>query len=401
MRTTSSTNTGMRRFRRKGVGLCAGAAIVAVGLAACSSSSSTGSSAGTSSTVPSTSTATSTSTAASTTTPSTSTTAASSSVDASKVHIAFIYDTTAENFAQEMSLGAAAAAKVDGISVTNTAPPNANGALQVQLFQAAIQNAKNGIALATLFPDLFIRPFKQAESAKIPTIAVDAPPATGSGVTLFIGNDNYALGVLLANALLPQIPATAKGEILIGTDTPGLIVLTLRNQGFQDTVHKARPNITFVNFDSTQEPATNYAKWSAAVQSHPNALAYVGPGSQDAASMYQIEKKTGKHYLVGADDLDPNALAGVQQGYVTALVSPEHWLKGYIAVQLLADHAINGTPLPTGWWDPGALVVDKTNIAAIIARQKNNDARTAYFQAEVAAELANPSKYIKPLSALG
>ncbi|MGH3406221.1 MAG: substrate-binding domain-containing protein [Streptosporangiaceae bacterium] len=98
---------------------------------------------------------------------------------AAKVRIAFVYDTTSENFAQEMSLGAAAA-KATGVTLTNTAPPTASGSQQVQLFQAAEQTSKNGIALATLFPDLFIRPFKQAESASIPTIAVDAPPAAGA-----------------------------------------------------------------------------------------------------------------------------------------------------------------------------------------------------------------------------
>jgi ribose transport system substrate-binding protein len=368
----TARSNGAGRHRR--VGLVVSAAALAVGLAACGSSSS-GGSGGTSS--------------------------QGGSSGASKVHIAFVYDTTAENFAQEMSLGAAAAASATGIKLTNTAPPTASGSQQVQLFQAALSNAKNGIALATLFPDLFIRPFKQAESANIPTIAVDAPPAKGSNVTLFIGNDNYQLGVQLADALLPKIPKGVSGQILIGTDTPGLPVLTARNQGFQDTVKKARPGVTFVNFNSTQEPSTNYSAWSSAVQSHPSALAYVGPGSQDAASLYRIEKKTGKHYVVGADDLDPNSLAGVASGYVNALVSPEHWLKGYIAVELLAQHALKGTALPTGWWNPGSLVVDKSNIAQIQARQKDNAARTAYFKNEVDKELANPSQYLKPLSALG
>ncbi len=354
-----------------------GAAVLALALAACGSSSSPGSGSSASSS------------------------SSSSTAKAAGVHIAFVYDTTAENFAQEMSLGAAAAAKATGVTLTNTAPPTASGSQQVQLFQAAEQTSKNGIALATLFPDLFIRPFKQAESASIPTIAVDAPPAAGSGVTLFIGNDNFYLGVQLANALLPKIARGAKGQILIGTDTPGLPVLTARNQGFEATVKKARPGVTFLNFDSTQEPSTNYSAWSSAVQAHPNALAYVGPGSQDAASLYEIEKKTGQHYLVGADDLDPNALAGVAAGLVQALVSPEHWLKGYIAVSLLAQHALHGTPLPTGWWNPGSLVVDKANIAQIMTRQSSAASRTAFFQKEVAFELAHPSKYLKPMSALG
>jgi ABC-type sugar transport system substrate-binding protein len=317
------------------------------------------------------------------------------------VRVAFVYETRTENFAQEMSLGAAAAARAFRVTLTNTAPPTASGSQQVRLFRAAEKKSADGIALATLFPDLFVQPLRQAESAGIPTIAVDTPPPAGSGVTLFIGNDNYYLGVQLADALLPRIPAGASGQILIGTDTPGLPVLTARNQGFETTIKKARPKVTFVNFDSTQEPSSNYSAWSSAVQSHPNALAYVGPGSEDAASLSEIEKKTGKHYLVGADDLDPNSLAGVAAGRVQALVDPEHWLKGYIAVALLAESALKGTPLPAGWWNPGSLVVDQANIGRVMGRQIDAASRVAFFQQEVTYELAHPSKYLKPMSALG
>lgn len=320
--------------------------------------------------------------------------------DLGVVRIAFVYETSTENFAEEMSFGAAAAAKGFGVKLINTAPPTASGSRQVRLFQAAEQRSRNGIALETLFPDLFTRLLRQARNASIPAIAVDTPPPPGSGVTLFIGNNNYYLGVQLADALLPHIARGAKGQILIGTDTPGLAVLTARNQGFENTIKKARPKVTFVNFDSTQGQLTNYSAWSSAVRSHPNALAYVGPGSQDAASLSEIELQTGKHYLVGADDLDPISLAGVASGRVQALVDPEHWLKGYIAVALLAEHALMGAPLPSGWWNPGSLVVDKANIGRVMGRQSNAASRTAYFHQQVTYELAHPSKYLKPMSAL-
>ena len=325
----------------------------------------------------------------------------SASAKAKSVHLAFIYDTTVENFAQEMALGAAAAATQTGITLTNVAPAQPVGAQQVSEFDSASQTSKDGIALATLFPDLFVRPLNQAQSEGIPLIAVDTPPPAGTTVKLFIGNDNVQLGDALATALLPKIPAGTKGQILIGTDTPGLPVLTARNQGFMNTIHAARPGITFVNFDSTQVPNTNLAAWQSAVNSHPDAVAYVGPGSQDAASMAQIEQHSGKHYLVGADDLDPTALQGVANGLVTALVSPEHWLKGYIAIDLLAEHALTGKALPTGWWNPGYLVVNSANIKEIQARQATAASRLAWFKQEVTSELANPSKYLKPMSAMG
>jgi ribose transport system substrate-binding protein len=156
--------------------------------------------------------------------------------------------------------------------------------------------------------------------------------------------------------------------------------------------------VQLINFDSKQTPTDNYNAWSAAVKAHPNALAFVGPGSEDATSMAQIERQTGKHYLVGADDLDPVALKGVKQGLVFSLISPEHWLKGYIAVKLLAKHAQTGAPLPAGWWNPGYLVVNSSNIDKILARQKTPATQYAYFKPIADAELADPSKYIKPMS---
>jgi ABC-type sugar transport system substrate-binding protein len=127
---------------------------------------------------------------------------ASSGSKAKDVKLAFIYDTTIENFAQEMALGAAAAAQASSISITNAAPATPVGAQQLALFQSATQTSKNGIALATLFPDLFVRPLNSAQQAGIPLIAVDTPPPAGTTVGLFIGNDNAQLGQALADALL-------------------------------------------------------------------------------------------------------------------------------------------------------------------------------------------------------
>lgn len=66
-------------------------------------------------------------------------------------------------------------------------------------------------------------------------------------------------------------------------------------------------------------------------------------------------------------------------------------------MKLLIAHAQQGKALPKGWWNPGFLVVDKTNIAKILARQKSAATRYAWFKAEAAAQLAHPSKYLKPL----
>jgi len=329
---------------------------------------------------------------------STTKTSASTSSGAKKVHIGFIYATTASNFAQEMALGAqAAASHTPGVEFNESAPSTAEESQEVTLFLSALHTDTNGLAMETLEPNLFVRPVKEAEEDNIPQVAVDTPPPTGTKVSFFVGNSNTELGEMLAKALLAKIPQGTKGQILVGTDSPGLIVLQLRNKGFEAVLKKERPGITFLNFDSQQGPTENYDTWSGEVKAHPNAIAYIGPGSQDAVSMAEIERQTGKHYLVGADDLDPVALKGVKEGYVYTLISPEHWLKGYIAVHFLAEHALHGTALPVGWWNPGAIVVNSANVAKIIARQASPESRYRYFAPIVAAQLADPGKYLKPL----
>ena len=74
------------------------------------------------------------------------------------------------------------------------------------------------------------------------------------------------------------------------------------------------------------------------------------------------------------------ALEGVKDGYVEALVSPEHWLKGYLAVKLMAQAAQSGKALPEGLWNPGALIVSKKNIDQILARQQSPESRTSFFK---------------------
>jgi ribose transport system substrate-binding protein len=231
-------------------------------------------------------------------------------------------------------------------------------------------------------------------------VAVDVPPPKGAedAVKLLIGNSNTEIGQDLAKALLPKIPAGTKGQILIGTDTPGLPVLEQRNAGFKEVMQKERPGLTFLVFDAKQSPTDNFNTWSSQVKAHPDAIAYVGPGSQAAVSLSRIQRKSGqKKLLVGACDLDQVALEGVKNGYVEALISPEHWLKGYLAVKLMADAKQNGKPLPEGMWNSGALTVNADNIDEIIARQKDAASRAAYFKDEVAKQLGAQDQYLGPM----
>jgi ribose transport system substrate-binding protein len=314
-----------------------------------------------------------------------------------KANLAMITASSTQNAFNEMAYGAQVAAADKGANLKEAAPNGVNGPKEVQLFQAAMQTSEDGIAAMTTTPDLFIRPFSQAVDQDIPVVAVDAAPLPGAKVTTFVGNSNTEVGAQLATEILKKIPENATGEVVIGNPIPGLPLLGLRIDGMKQVLKKERPNLKILGpFNVGTEPTDNYNHWNNLVKAHPNAVAYLEPGDQGAVSFGRIEKQTGKKYLVGACDVDPGALDAVKAGYVYALGDPQHFLKGYVAISLLADNA-NGKKLPEGWFNPGSGIVTADNVDDIIAREKSNAARKAFYKATLDKELADPTQYIKPL----
>jgi ribose transport system substrate-binding protein len=330
-------------------------------------------------------------------------TGSGSSGGAKPVNISFVYSLRLLNAMQEMVMGAKAAAEASpGVTFNAAAPQETdiNGPAEVKVFKTATRTAKDGVALVTPVPDVFIDPLQQAHSSGIPIVAVDTPPPPGTDVGTFVGNSNFEVGQLLATDIIKQIPAGATGEVVVGNSIPGFPVLDQRIVGMLQVIKQQRPAVKIVGpFNSHITPGENLAAWTAEVNQHPNALAYLAPADLDAVSLAQIQKQTGRHLVVGGCDLEAAGLQAIKDGYVTALASPEHWLKGYISVKLLAQHAQAGMALPAGWWNPGALIVNRSNIDDIIARQRDEASRARWFKAVVDKQFAHQSQYIKPLSA--
>jgi ABC-type sugar transport system substrate-binding protein len=330
---------------------------------------------------------------------STSTSGTTATTSSSSIKLAVVTASTTQNAFQEMADGAEAAAEHEGVSISSSAPNGVNPTQEVSQFLAAAHTAKNGIAIMTTAPEDFVRAYNQAVEENVPVVTMDAPPPSGSKVTTYVGNNNVAVGEGLATYMLKKLPQT--GEVVIGNDIPGLILLELRIKGMEAVLKKERPGLKIAGpYAVGSEPAENYDHWSNLVKAHPNAVAYMAPGDQDAVSLYRIQKQNGVHYLVGACDVDPIALEAVKDGYVDALGDPYHYMKGYIAGTLLAQHA-KGKPLPEGWWNPGQGIVTSENINEIIKRESSAANRYAFYKPLIEKELADPSAYLKPLSALG
>ncbi|MDN4483572.1 sugar ABC transporter substrate-binding protein [Demequina lignilytica] len=364
--------------RRLGV-LAASAAIAAVALAGCSSSGTEA----TTSDEPTTGTDTTT----------------ESTLEPGSIKLGIAYwDTITYAFQLMLKGSEAVAANDPAIALESAAPDSGDPSKLLPLFQALAQTQTDGVVLQTLAADPFYRPVLDTTGAGTPVIAIDAPPPADAGVDLFITNDNMELGRMLARELLKDLDADASGQIVIGTNGPAVPPLMARVDGMIEVVTEEYPNVEVIGpistYGTSGSPQENYDAWDGIWRQYPDALAYMAPGAQDAVSLGLIQTRNSVEILAGGMDLEPGSLDEVKTGRVAVLVSPEHWLKGYIATKLLAMHAEDGFEIPAGVWDTGGLVVNADNIDEVLARQASDDSMREALSPVGDEQIANYQDYI-------
>jgi ribose transport system substrate-binding protein len=311
--------------------------------------------------------------------------------------VGFVVANKQLNYSQEMSLGFIAGVnQVKGVSLQVDGPNIIDGPRQLTLFQEMRKTAPDGISVFTLTPDLFAEPIASAITEGVPVIAVDSPALPSAGVELFIGNDSYELGRLLAKKVITQLPSNATGKVVLGTSSPGVSVLDRRAMGIRDEFKEKLPAVSvFGPFDTKQEVEANMEAWETLVKVNPSALAFIGTSDADGWNLAEIRRRDIASWVAGAFDIDPKSLAAVKAGDLI-LVSPEHYVKGAVAGRLQAEHAKTGKALPKGWLYVPGLAVDRFNVDEVLARQATVATR-AKALAEVIERVLTDPAHLRPL----
>ncbi|SDT66203.1 sugar ABC transporter substrate-binding protein [Actinoplanes derwentensis] len=315
-----------------------------------------------------------------------------------KPKVGFVVANKQLNYSKEMGLGFIAGVNtVGGVGFQVDGPNIVDGPRQVALFRDMLKATPDGLSVFTLSPDLLAEPMAEAVAGGVPIIAVDSQPLATADVDLFIGNDSYELGRLLAREVIGKLPADASGKIVLGTSGPGVPVLDHRAKGIRDEFTERLPGVSVLGpFDTKQEVEANQDAWSTLVKVNSSALAFIGTGDADGWNLAEIRRNTGATWLAAAFDIDSKALAAVKAGDLL-LVSPEHYVKGAVAGRLQADHAKTGKVLPAGWLYVPGIVVDQSNVDAIQARQATVATRAEAFATQIDHVLNDPS-YLRPLA---
>lgn len=322
----------------------------------------------------------------------------STSSSQKELHIGMAVANNSLNFATEMVDGAKqAAADAGNVDLKVVGPPNTDGPAEETLFQSLTATSPDGIVLENLDPPIFTRPAAEAVSKGIKVVALDTAPTDGSKITLYVGNDNYELGVMLAQQTIQRLGSNPTGNVVVGEPNPGTPVLDSRVQGIKDTFKKQAPGVKVLGaYQTYSDPNQNYSAWLSLVHSH-KALAYLGVGDADSYDLAKIKQDEHGSYLVAGTDVDAKTLEDVKAGLDFVTIDPEHYVKGYIAMWLLIQ-SDRGKSLPSGWFETPGLVVNTKNIDSIIAREKTPAAEYAYYKSTIAKLLANTSAHMKPLT---
>ena len=314
--------------------------------------------------------------------------------------LGFAVATTSEDFAQQMADGGRyAASKVDGVELQVSGPPGVDGPAEVKLFQDLGRTAVDGIAVENLAPDLFVRPMADLARQDRRLVAVDTVPLDGSDVSAYVGNDNTAIGRQLAEEAIRLLGPDATGTVVIGTTVPGVPVLDQRANGIKEAFAEKLPGVDVRGpFETKIEPTLNYGIWNGLVKANPRALAFLGTGDQDSYNLAKIKQQNHGTYLTAGFDLNAATLRAVKDGTNFATMSPEHFMKGAVSIRLLAEAAKDGKAVPEGWVDSGALLVTKSNVDEIIARQESEDAKDKWFGPKLDAFFADLASHTRPLA---
>jgi len=316
--------------------------------------------------------------------------------------VAFLAADAALDVTQEMTFGFGfGVERVGGVAHDESGTTVGDTARQFTNLRKLRKSHPGGLSVFTQSPELLATTLAQTIESGTPVVAVDSPPATGSGVTLYIGNNNYLLGTMLAEQAADRLPAATAGVVVLGTSVPGAPALDLRVTGIRDELRRRLPHVQVLGpFDTKQDPVANRAAWHTLVGANPGALAFLGTGDADSQNLAAIRLRTGGTWLAGGFGLDRRALHAVRSGNLL-LVSPEPFLQGAVAGMLQAEYAKSGAPLPRGWIVTPGLPVTAANIDEIMARQESLGNRTRWFQQVIDAIVTRPEAYLHPLDAAG
>lgn len=239
-------------------------------------------------------------------------------------------------FWEAARLGMVAAGKALHVNTDMDEPAPSTNDVQVTMFKDAVAKQVAGIGMSSVNPAAITGTINSAVAQKIPVISFDSD-ATQSNRLAYIGTNNFKAGEILGNYVKTLFPNGGKLVGFVGTMSQqnaidrynGLLSalkgtnITFLAQPYLDQQDK---NVAQTN---VQNAITRYQ--SQGLNGLVGLYSYDGPAIIDALHQLNLRSK----FKVICFDGDPQTLKGLADGDVDCTVVQKPYYFGYLSVMLL------------------------------------------------------------------
>ncbi|ODN70480.1 substrate-binding domain-containing protein [Methylobrevis pamukkalensis] len=240
-------------------------------------------------------------------------------------------------FFNQINDGATEAAKAAGVDLVifnaNNVPSAQNDAIETYITQKV-----DGIILVAIDVNGVKPAITEAKKAGIPVVAIDAQIPEGDNVA-FIGVDNTAAGAEIGKFYADYVKAEMGGTAKIGVI--GALNSFIQNQrldGFKKAIEESGVDVTFVDTvdgQNVQDIALSASENLMTANPDMTTLYATGePALIGAVSAVTSQGRTGDVKVFGWD-LTAQAVQGIDEGWVTAVVQQDPAGEGKAAVEAL------------------------------------------------------------------
>ncbi|WP_086565059.1 sugar ABC transporter substrate-binding protein [Streptomyces africanus] len=264
-----------------------------------------------------------------------------------------------DTFWDTIRKGAEAAAAKDNVKLIYSNDENAGD--QANLVQNAIDQKVDGIAVTLAKPDALKAVVATAEKAGIPVVGLNAGLGAWKQQKLlsFFGQDESVSG----QALGSKLNGTGAKHALCVIQAQGDVNLEERCAGVKKTF-SGKTDILYVN--GTDMPSVK-STITARLKQDSSIDEVVTLGAPIALTAAQSVSESGSKVKIATFDLNKDLVSAIEKGTIQFAVDQQPFLQGYLAVDSLWLYRTNGN-FSGGGEQPvltGPAFVDKSNVDAV------------------------------------
>ena len=274
------------------------------------------------------------------------------------------HETPGDTFWDKIKSGAQQAAKDEGVTLKYSNDPDASK--QAVLIQNAVDSKVNGIASTLVTPDALAGSVKAATDAKIPVVGFNSgiDQYKKLGALMYFGSDETLAGTAAGK----RIGAAGAKHPLCVIQAAGSVALEARCAGVKSAV-PGTENIQVNGADDSSVVSTLQAKLS-----QDKSIDYIVTlGAPIALDALKAMDAAGSKAKLITFDLNAEVAQDIKDGKVEFSIDQQPYVQGYLAVSSLYLYLKNGNDMGGG--KPvltGPSFVDSTNIDKILPFTKTN-----------------------------